>query len=237
MPKICRTILIFSLLNLSYFSATAEVRLPAIIGSHMVLPQNREVTIWGWAKPWEVVKIRAGWDTATYMGTTDFRTAKWELKINTPKAGGPYKIIIKGENEIILEDVLVGEVWLCGGQSNMELSANDGIQQAKDESMNATNSMIRFFYVPKYSSASPQDDTKGKWVVCNPDDMKKLSAVGYFFGKRLQTVLQQPVGLINANWGGTGAEIWSPAELINNNDSFKFLYIFLKFNFFINRKE
>jgi len=221
MPKICRTILIFSLLNLSYFSATAEVRLPAIIGSHMVLPQNREVTIWGWAKPWEVVKIRAGWDTATYMGTTDFRTAKWELKINTPKAGGPYKIIIKGENEIILEDVLVGEVWLCGGQSNMELSANDGIQQAKDESMNATNSMIRFFYVPKYSSASPQDDTKGKWVVCNPDDMKKLSAVGYFFGKRLQTVLQQPVGLINANWGGTGAEIWSPAELINNNDSFK----------------
>ena len=199
----------------------AEVRLPAIIGSHMVLPQNREVNIWGWANPSEVVKIKTEWDTATYMVVADFRSARWSVKIKTPKAGGPYKIIIRGLNEIILEDVMIGEVWLCGGQSNMELSANDGIKQAQEEAPHATNMMIRFFYVPKMSSVFPQDDTKGKWVVCNPEDMKKFSAVGYFFGKRLQEQLQQTIGLVNANWGGTGAEIWTPAEVINDNPVFK----------------
>ena len=199
----------------------ATIRLPGIIGSHMVLPQNREVTIWGWGNPNEAVKVKVEWDTAVYTAITNFRSVKWEVIIKTPAAGGPYKIVISGENEIILNDVMLGEVWLCGGQSNMELSANDGIKQAQDEAPNASNPMIRFFYVPKSSSAYPQDDTKGKWVVCNPEDMKKFSAVGYFFGKKLHQELHQPIGLINANWGGTGAEIWSPAELINNNPSFK----------------
>ena len=216
-----RAILLSFFLFLFADQLYATIRLPGIIGSHMVLPQNREVTIWGWGNPNEAVKVKVEWDTAVYTAITNFRSVKWEVIIKTPAAGGPYKIVISGENEIILNDVMLGEVWLCGGQSNMELSANDGIKQAQEEATTATNSMIRFFYVPKYSSAYPQDDTKGKWVVCNPEDMKKFSAVGYFFGKKLQEQLHQPIGLINANWGGTGAEIWSPAELINNNPSFK----------------
>ncbi len=216
-----RAILLSFFLFLFADQLYATIRLPGIIGSHMVLPQNREVTIWGWGNPNETVKVKVEWDTAVYTAVTNFRSVKWEVIIKTPAAGGPYKIVISGENEIILNDVMLGEVWLCGGQSNMELSANDGIKQAQEEATTATNSMIRFFYVPKYSSAYPQDDTKGKWVVCNPEDMKKFSAVGYFFGKKLQEQLHQPIGLINANWGGTGAEIWSPAELINNNPSFK----------------
>ena len=208
----------FSLVGIK---VSAEVRLPAIIGSHMVVPQNSEVNFWGWANLGETIKISVGWDTMTYTSVTGFRSAKWDMKIKTSKEGGPYKITINGSNEIILEDVMIGEVWLCGGQSNMEISASGGIKQAQDEAPNATNSKIRFFYVPKAASEYPQDDTKGKWVICNPDDMKKFSAVGYFFGKRLQEQLQQPVGLINANWGGTGVEVWTPAELINNNPLFK----------------
>ena len=198
----------------------AEIRLPAIIGSHMVLHQNSEVNIWGWADPTEKITVKSDWDTATYNVIADFRTAKWSIKIKTPKSGGPYKITIEGKNKIILEDVLIGEVWLCGGQSNMELSAISGVKQAIDEAPKATNTSMRFFYVPKYSAEYPQEDTKGKWVVCNPDDMKKFSAVGYFFGKHLQQHLQQPVGLINANWGGTGVESWVPENIINDNPSF-----------------
>ncbi|MEO6454949.1 MAG: sialate O-acetylesterase [Ginsengibacter sp.] len=199
----------------------AEVRLPAIIASHMVLPQNTEINIWGWADPREIIKVTVKWDTTNYTCVTDFRSAKWEMKVKTPKAGGPYKIIINASNEIVLNDVMIGEVWLCGGQSNMELSAASGVKQAIDEAPNATNKNIRFFYVSKTAAEYPQDDTKGKWVVCNPDDMKKFSAVGYFFGKRLQEKLQQPIGLINANWGGTGVEVWASQALINNNSSFK----------------
>jgi sialate O-acetylesterase len=132
----------------------------------MVLPQNSEVNIWGWANPNEEIKIKAEWDTITYTTTTGNRTAKWKIKIKTPKFGGPYKITINGSNRIVLEDVMIGEVWLCGGQSNMEASANRGIKQAQEEAPNATNAMIRFFYVPKSSSMYPQEDTKGKWVVC-----------------------------------------------------------------------
>ncbi len=211
-------LLSFSVINCKLF---AEVKLPAVIGSHMVLLQNSEVNLWGWADPNEHIQIRVDWDTTTYTSVTGFRTGKWFMKIKTPKTGGPYRIIIKGSNEIILEDVMIGEVWLCGGQSNMEVSAASGIKQAMEEAPNATNSNIRFFYVPKHASDYPQEDTKGKWVVCTPAEMHNFSAVGYFFGKRLHEQLNRPVGLINANWGGTGVEVWTPAELINDNSSFR----------------
>ncbi len=216
---------IFLIFFFTYFivpyKICAEIRLPAIIGSHMVLLQKSNANIWGWANPNENIKIKVDWDTSTYNVIADPRTAKWNVKIKTPGAGGPYKIIIQGTNKIILEDVMIGEVWLCGGQSNMEISANGGIKQAQDESPKATNSKIRLFYVPKSASDFPQEDTKGKWVVCNPEHMREFSAVGYFFGKRLQRELHQPVGLINSNWGGTGAEVWTPAELINNDPSLR----------------
>ena len=191
----------------------AEVRLPAILGSHMVLQQQSKVKLWGWSAPAEKITITVSWDNSTYEVKGD-RGARWVTEINTPKAGGPYTIKIKAANEIILDDVLIGEVWVCSGQSNMEWSADQGLKQSKEEAPNATNKNIRFFYVPKSTSSSPQDDVHAKWVVCNPDDMLHFSAIGYFFGKQINQSTSYPVGLINSNWGGTPAEVWTPEEIV-----------------------
>ncbi len=200
--------------------AFAEVRLPAIIGSHMVLQQKSEVEIWGWCEPSEQITIKPGWEDGAYSATGT-RWARWSVKIKTPGAGGPYKIAISGKNTITLEDVMIGEVWLCGGQSNMEWSGALGIKQSLEEAPHATNRNIHFFYVPKSASEFPQDDIKGEWTVCNPDDMKRFSAIGYFFGKTLQRELGIPVGLINDNWGGTPAEVWTPEPLVDANPALR----------------
>lgn len=134
------------LLVLSYLSSAA-VRLPSIIGSHMVLQQNAQVKLWGWSAPAETVTINVSWDTATYKVVAS-RGARWMTSIKTPAAGGPYTIRIKASNEIILDDVLIGEVWLCGGQSNMEWGGDQGLPQSKEESPQATNNKIRFFMYP-----------------------------------------------------------------------------------------
>jgi len=170
------------------------------------------VTIWGWCDPGEKIKIRVGWDTNLYSASGS-SAAKWKVQLATPLAGGPYTISIDGNNKILLEDVMIGEVWVCSGQSNMEMSVNWGLPY-EAEASKATNSKIRFFHIPKTTSEFPQDDVKAKWVVCNPDDMKNFSATGYFFGKKLHENLNVPVGLINASWGGTPADTWTPKELI-----------------------
>jgi sialate O-acetylesterase len=213
MKKYC---LLF-LITCAYMQAKAMITLPAIIGSHMVLQQHSTITIWGWCSPQEEVKIKLGWDTTTYTAIGD-RNAKFSIKIKTPVAGGAYTISFSGwENTIKLDDVLIGEVWLCGGQSNMAYSANNGIQQAIEEAPNANNTKIRFFYVNLSASENIQEDVQGHWVVCTPEEMKRFSAVGYFFGKEIQQKLNVAVGLISSNWGGTTAEVWTPADLVNND--------------------
>ena len=194
----------------------AAVRLPSIISSHMVLQQKSKVKLWGWSAPAEKIRIQVGWDTTTYEATAS-RGARWVAEIMTPAAGGPYSIKIKASNEIILEDILIGEVWVCGGQSNMEWSADQGLKQSKEESPTANNKQIRFFYVPKSTSATAQDDVQAKWVVCNPEDMLHFSAIGYFFGKQINASTGYPVGLINSNWGGTPAEVWTPSEIVQHD--------------------
>jgi sialate O-acetylesterase len=196
-------------------SLSANIRLPAVIGSHMVLQQRSEVTIWGWCDVSEGVKLRTSWDTTTYA-TTGSTSAKWEIKINTPAAGGPYQVTIESSSKIILDDIMIGEVWICSGQSNMEMSMDWGLPY-KDEAASATDKNIRFFNIPRTTADYPQDDVRAGWVVCNPDDMKKFSAVAYFFGKSLRQNLDAPVGLIEAAWGGTPAEAWTPADAINGN--------------------
>jgi sialate O-acetylesterase len=195
----------------------AEVRLPAILGSHMVLQQKSEVDLWGWCAPSEKINIKASWDTARYV-TTGTSGARWSTKIRTPEAGGPYTITI---NKVVLEDVMAGEVWVCGGQSNMEWSGDQKLKQSLEEAPNARNEKIRFFYVPKNTSEYPQDDVKASWKVCTPEEMIHFSALGYFFGKKLQGDLNMPVGLINSNWGGTPAEVWTPKEMIENDPVLK----------------
>ena len=215
-----KQLLIISLFCFATIASKANVRLPNIIGSHMVLQQKSTVKLWGWSAPGESITIKVSWDTTTYKVVAG-RDAKWITSIKTPEAGGSYAISIKGNNLIKLEDVLIGEVWLCGGQSNMEWSGDQNLPQSKAEAPNATNNKIRFFYVPKSTAAFPQDYVEGKWMVCTPEEMIHFSAIGYFFGKNLFEKLNCPVGLINSNWGGTPAETWTPEYVINNDQIIK----------------
>lgn len=218
MNKTMLTIIISLSLGINTLLSSAAVRLPSILGNHMVLQQNTEVKLWGWCSPNEKITIKTNWDTITYE-TNSESSAKWSQKIKTPLAGGPYKITIN--DATILDDVMIGEVWLCSGQSNMELSGDDGLKQSLDEAPKANNQKIRFFYVAKSTSEFPQENCEGSWKVCTPEEMKHFSAVGYFFGKKLQETLNIPIGLINSNWGGTSAEVWTPQQLIGNDPELK----------------
>lgn len=194
----------------------ANVTLPSIFSDHMVLQQNDEVKFWGWANPGEEVVVKPSWSTGEYKVIAT-NQAFWELKVNTPKAGGPFFIIIKGTNEIVLKDILIGEVWLCSGQSNMEMSANWGINN-EEEIEKANHPNIRFFTVPKVSATAPQINLPGNWEVCTPETMINSSAAAYFFAQRLQEDLKDiPIGLVISAWGGTPAEIWMPEDVIEEN--------------------
>jgi sialate O-acetylesterase len=220
MRAVYRFILI-SLLGFSSLYARADVRLPAVIGNHMVLQQNTTVTLWGWCDPAERLAIIVDWDTTVYQAIGQ-NTARWTVQIKTPVTDNkPHRITIAGRNTVQLDDVLLGEVWVCGGQSNMEWSGARGIKQAIDKAPQANNPSIRFFYVPKAVAAAPQDDMQARWVVCTPETMLTFSAIGYFFGEKLQQQLNVPVGLINANWEGTNAEVWVPAEQVLSDSTLR----------------
>jgi sialate O-acetylesterase len=208
--------IIFSLSLLLSFAVSAQVRLPAIIGDHMVLQQNTNVKIWGWCDVGEKITLKASWDTTSYKATGS-PDAAWSIELKTPSASGPYTIDINGKNAIVLNDVLIGEVWLCGGQSNMEMSAGWGLKQYDADVAAATNKSIRFFHVPRTTAEFPQDNLPAKWVVCNPEDMKRFSLAGYFFGQKINSQLGVPVGLINSSWGGTPAEVWTPKNAIEED--------------------
>ncbi len=218
MKRIFLTVIVFLFLLIINFRLDAEVRLPAILGSHMVLQQKSDVNLWGWCAPSEKIFVKTSWDTIRYT-TTGTSGAKWSLKIKTPEAGGPFTITINEKS--VLEDVMVGEVWVCSGQSNMEWSGSQKLKQSLDEAPNANNQKIRFFYVPKSTADCPQEDIKSSWKVCTPEEMLHFSAIGYFFGKKLQNNLNVPVGLINSNWGGTPAEVWTPKEVIEQDPALK----------------
>ncbi|QKJ64486.1 sialate O-acetylesterase [Flavobacterium sp. M31R6] len=211
------SIIVFVLFLILSNAAFANVTLPNVFSDNMILQRNTEVTIWGWANPQEEVVITPSWNNETYKIKAS-NQAKWEIAIPTPKEGGPYTITIKGYNEIVLKNILIGEVWICSGQSNMEMNASWGIENGDEAVKNATNPNIRLFLVPKLTATTPQNNISGTWTECSPETMKYFSAVGYFFGKRLQEELKNvPIGLISSNWGGTPAEIWMPEEVIQND--------------------
>lgn len=200
--------------------ATANISMPAIFGSNMVLQQKSEVKFRGWAKTGEPVKLKADW-LENELETKADNQGTWSLIVKTPKAGGPFTIRIKGFNEIVFENVLIGEVWLCSGQSNMEWTPNAGIIDKEAAIAEANHPDVRFFTVNYSTAKYPQNNCSGEWKVCSPETMANFSAIGYFFGKRLQEVLGVPVGLINSSWGGTPAEAWIPEQVINGDDFLK----------------
>jgi len=205
------------LFSLTGFSTFANVSLPAFFSNNMVLQRNADVKLWGWGNPNEEITITASWDAATYKVKAGSE-ATWQISIKTPKEGGPYTLKFKGYNEVVFNNVMLGEVWLCSGQSNMEWTPASGIDNTEAEIAKATYSNIRFFNVPKLTAKYPQDNLSGAWQACTPDTMKNFSAIGYFFAQHLHEDLKGvPVGIINSSWGGTHAEVWMPQDYIAND--------------------
>ncbi|HQQ82355.1 MAG TPA: sialate O-acetylesterase [Cyclobacteriaceae bacterium] len=202
---------------LAYSFAAAQLRLPALISDHMVLQQNTKVELWGWDGPNQKMAIVGSWESRDTFKTVTANTGRWRTTIKTPVAGGPYSISIMGSEKLVLKDVMMGEVWICSGQSNMEWNVNLGSTDAAAEMPKANFPNIRFFQVPKSSSPTPQEHGEGQWVACTPQTMKSFSAVGYFFGKKLHGDLKVPIGLINVSWGGTAAEVWTPAAAVDSD--------------------
>ena len=191
--------------------AAADVRLPKVFGDSMVLQQQAQVAVWGWADANEEVTVTLGETKATAKAGAD---GKWLTKIQTPTAGGPHTLTVKGKNEIALKDVLVGEVWIASGQSNMEWPVKASINAA-DEAKTANFPQIRMIKVDHAATDQPQDDipTLG-WKVCTPENVPDFSAAGYFFARHLHNELKVPVGIINTSWGGTICETWTSAEAL-----------------------
>jgi sialate O-acetylesterase len=212
--------LLLWLLTGCVLSSRANIRLPKILSSNMVLQQQSHVKLWGWADPGERISITTSWNEQVYTVTAT-GDAGWITNITTPAAGGPYSITLKGKNTIELQNILSGEVWVCSGQSNMEMCGNWGLKDIKAIQPTAYNRNIRFFKISKTTAPHPQDDVAAQWVTCDSAALNTFSAVGYFFGKKLNEQLNVPIGLIDASWGGTAAEVWTPDSIISNNPVLK----------------
>jgi sialate O-acetylesterase len=192
-------------------SLRAEVRLPRIIGSHMVLQRDQPVHLWGWAEPGE--KISAAFNGAT-RSTEAGPLGKWSLYLPAQRAGGPYSLTVSGVNTIQLDDVMVGDVWFASGQSNMEMPlegfrGSAVVNNAAQEIQNANQPSLRLLLVRKKASDHPvQDYEAAEWTRCTPETAAKFSAVAYFFGREIADREHVTVGLIDSSWGGTPAEAW-----------------------------
>jgi sialate O-acetylesterase len=195
----------------------ADVKLPAVIGDNMVLQQKSNVAVWGWADAGEKIAVSTTWKKSAK--TTAGKDGKWSLKLRTPKAGGPFDITIKGNNTIELKNVLVGEVWVCSGQSNMQWSMTRS-ENPEENIAKANYPNIRLFSVKRTVAAEPQDDCVGSWSACTPETVTGFSAVAYYFGKHLEDELDIPVGLIHTSWGGTPAESWTKKEVLQSDPDF-----------------
>ncbi|MCE5240991.1 sialate O-acetylesterase [bacterium] len=190
-------------------AAHADVRLPHIFGSHMVLQRDIAIPVWGWADQGEAVRVQLG-DKAAVTATPG-EGGKWVAKLPAQPAGGPFTLTVSGKNQVVLEDVLIGEVWLCSGQSNMQWTVSAS-NNATEEIANANHPQLRHIAVPRVPSGYPAADFDGAWQVCTPEVAGSFTAAGYFFGRYLLQELKVPIGLVNSSWGGTSIDPWTPPE-------------------------
>ncbi len=216
------SVLVSLFLSLDSFG---QLNLPSIFTDNMVLQQNSEVAIWGWASPSETFRIIASWNNDTITVKAN-NYSFWKTTIPTESAGGPHSIEFIGSRHILLKNIMFGEVWVCSGQSNMEYNANQGIDNGDEEIANANYPNIRIFNVPRVGANYPQQNCEGTWQECTPETMRNTSIVGYIFGKEIHKKLDVPVGLIVSAWGGTPAEVWIERQrVIDNHDFDNFRYI------------
>ncbi len=198
-------------------AAHADIRLPAVISDHMVLQQDLPANVWGWAEPGENVTVKFAGKSAESAADP---AGKWSVKLDDLKAGSAGELTIAGKNTLTVKDVIVGEVWIASGQSNMEWT----IEKSKDapqEIAAANFPAIRIFTVTKNAKTEPQEDLPGKWEVATPETAAHFTAVGYFFARKLHQSLQQPIGVLHTSWGGTAAELWTPKPILTADPAFK----------------
>src|SRR5690625_303656 len=223
--KIKSAIIVLILISVSQLTF-GEITLPAIISDNMVLQQQSTVPLWGKATGNHEVNITTSWNNQRYSVQSDAE-GNWRVKIKTPKAGGPFKIIFDDGNKLTLTNILVGEVWVCSGQSNMERSmlgaVNQPVLNSNDILMHARNPQLRLFHIERKVSNVPLDDCKGSWELSSPESAGTFSAVGFQFAKKMQELLKVPVGIIEAAWGGTPISGWMDKESFSSFPQLKIL--------------
>jgi len=198
------------LLLLAVTASNAKVRLPSIIGNNMVLQQQSKAKLWGWAEIAKTVIIKTSWNNKSYHVKAD-RNGEWVMNVITPTAGGPYHISFNDGDCVTINNILIGEVWFCSGQSNMEMPLRGNsspILNANEIILNADNSQLRLFNVGRATNLQPQATLKGQWDESNSEIARNFSAIAFQFGEMLQKKLHVPVGIIVSSVGGTMIEAW-----------------------------
>ncbi|HDP68546.1 MAG TPA: hypothetical protein ENN20_08620 [Candidatus Marinimicrobia bacterium] len=202
------------------------IELPAVFGDNMVLQQRSRVAIWGWAAPGESVKIKGSWGWRTVSARADSE-GKWMLRLKTPQAGGPYTLTVSADTTIVFRDVLIGEVWFCAGQSNMDMwmtrgAGKAGVLNYEEEIAKAHYPEIRLFHVGQELAGSPRENCNGSWCQCSPESVARFSAVAYYYGLELYQELGVPIGLIQSSWGGSPAQAWTSREALESHPDFRY---------------
>lgn len=190
--------------------AGAKVRLPSVIGNNMVLQQQSQVKLWGWSKGRKLVNVTTSWNNKKYQAEAD-AAGNWQVKVTTPAAGGPYKITFNDGDVFTISNVLIGEVWFCSGQSNMEMKLRGNsspILNANEIILNADNKQLRLFTAGTATALSPLADCKGQWNESTSETAREFSALAFQYGEMLQKKLHVPVGIIVSSVGGTMIESW-----------------------------
>lgn len=200
------------------FISQAKLKLPWFFSDNMVLQQQSSPSIWGWTDKKNAVIITTSWNNKKYTAQPDSK-GKWKVAVATPKAGGPYDITISDGQIVKIKNILIGEVWICSGQSNMEMPlkgfSNQPINHSNDIIFNSSNDQIRLYNVPRSTQPAPRDTSKNfSWKISNPEDAANFSATGYTFGKFLYDQLKVPIGLINVSYGGTPVESFMDAAYL-----------------------
>ena len=200
------------------FGLQAKIKVASLLTDNMVLQRNSEVKLWGKADPNQKLNIQVDWNNDK-ITTVANEKGEWLVKVKTTEAGGPYSLsITSGKEKVLLQNILLGEVWLCSGQSNMEMPVagygDQPVNGSTDALLTAGNNNLRLYTVGKLSIATPQDTCKGSWSVATAESVSKFSAVGYFFARILQQSLNIPVGIITSNWGGSRIEAWMKNDVI-----------------------
>ena len=210
---VSRKIFIFTIgiILSSFIQLRADVKLPAIFANEMVIQRESKAPVWGWADPGEKVTVSGSWGAKTDTVADD--KGKWQVKIKTPEAGGPYTINVIGKNKIELKDVLSGEVWFCSGQSNMQMAVIECWDNHREIENAKKYPNIRLFDIKRTPSKTTKNDVAGTWEKCSSESVVRFSAVAYHYGRKLHEELNVPVGLVLASWGATSIEAWTPRDV------------------------